>query len=134
MIDTVGKDSQYQNTILADSAPMVKAPVIVCFFSNILQALWWMYKFLSISKSWLELLKFCYIWLPFQSYSSQTFFFQTDSVIHCSEHCFFRILYAFFSSTKLNTFPFRFWWTTKLLVQVKLWVPCFTKYLCLFGV
>ncbi|KAB5534384.1 hypothetical protein DKX38_017470 [Salix brachista] len=29
VIDTVGKDSQYQNTILADSAPLVKAPVIV---------------------------------------------------------------------------------------------------------
>ncbi|KAF9672566.1 hypothetical protein SADUNF_Sadunf11G0055500 [Salix dunnii] len=29
VIDTVGKDSQYQNTIVADSAPLVKAPVIV---------------------------------------------------------------------------------------------------------
>lgn len=27
---TVGRDPQYQNTIVADTAPLVTAPVIVC--------------------------------------------------------------------------------------------------------
>lgn len=30
VIYTVGKDLQYQNTIVADTAPLVTAPVIVC--------------------------------------------------------------------------------------------------------
>jgi hypothetical protein len=51
VIYTVGRDPQYQNTIVADSAPLVKAPVIVSFFSDILFALWWMYRFSLISKS-----------------------------------------------------------------------------------
>jgi len=33
VIYTAGRDSQYQNTIVADAAPLITAPVIVCTFT-----------------------------------------------------------------------------------------------------
>jgi hypothetical protein len=33
IIYTAGRDSQYQNTIVADAAPLITAPVILCTFT-----------------------------------------------------------------------------------------------------